>query len=50
MSWWINRNGTPLGVTGCILTGTIMDEIERRDMNTGLIIYVLEGEWVSQQL
>jgi len=35
--------GHPLGATGCILTGTIMDEIERRDMNTGLITLCIGG-------
>ena len=35
--------GHPLGATGCILTGTIMDEIERRDMNTGLITLCIAG-------
>ena len=35
--------GHPLGATGCILTGTIMDEIERRDMNTGLISLCIGG-------
>ena len=35
--------GHPLGATGCILTGTIMDEIERRDVNTGLITLCIGG-------
>ena len=35
--------GHPLGATGCILTGTIMDEIERRNMNTGLITLCIGG-------
>ena len=35
--------GHPLGATGCILTGTIMDEIERRDMNTWLITLCIGG-------
>ena len=35
--------GHPLGATGCILTGTIMDEIERRDLNTGLITLCIGG-------
>ena len=42
--------GHPLGATGCILTGTIMDEIERRDLNTGLVTLCIGGEWVSQLL
>ena len=35
--------GHPLGATGCILTGTIMDEIERRDLNTGLVTLCIGG-------
>ena len=29
--------GHPLGATGSMLLGTIIDELERRDLNTGLI-------------
>ena len=29
--------GHPLGATGAILLGTLLDELERRDLNTGLI-------------
>ncbi|MCI0997524.1 acetyl-CoA C-acetyltransferase [Pseudomonas corrugata] len=29
--------GHPLGATGAILLGTVLDELERRDLNTGLI-------------
>ncbi|MFG1378763.1 acetyl-CoA C-acetyltransferase [Xanthobacter autotrophicus] len=29
--------GHPLGATGAILVGTVLDELERRDLNTGLI-------------
>ena len=25
--------GHPLGATGCMLAGTLMDELERRDLN-----------------
>ncbi|MEM6767698.1 MAG: acetyl-CoA C-acetyltransferase [Bacteroidota bacterium] len=35
--------GHPLGATGCMLTGTLMDEIERRDLNTGLITLCIGG-------
>ncbi len=35
--------GHPLGATGCILTGTLMDEIERRDLNTGLVTLCIGG-------
>ena len=38
--------GHPLGATGCILTGTIMDEIERRDLNTGLVTLCIGGGMV----
>ena len=29
--------GHPLGATGSILLGTLLDELERRDLNTGLV-------------
>ena len=29
--------GHPLGATGAILIGTLLDELERRDLNTGLV-------------
>lgn len=35
--------GHPLGSTGCMLTGTLMDELERRDLNTGLISLCIGG-------
>ena len=35
--------GHPLGATGCMLTGTLMDELERRDMNTGLVTLCIGG-------
>lgn len=35
--------GHPLGATGCILAGTLMDELERRDLNTGLITLCIGG-------
>ncbi|MEL6589805.1 MAG: acetyl-CoA C-acetyltransferase [Bacteroidota bacterium] len=35
--------GHPLGATGCMLTSTLMDELERRDLNTGLITLCIGG-------
>ena len=35
--------GHPLGATGCVLTGTLMDELERRDLNTGLVTLCIGG-------
>lgn len=35
--------GHPLGATGCMLTGTMMDELERRDLSTGLITLCIGG-------
>lgn len=35
--------GHPLGSTGCMLTGTLMDELERRDLSTGLITLCIGG-------
>ena len=35
--------GHPLGATGCMLTGTLMDEMERRDLNTGLVTLCIAG-------
>jgi acetyl-CoA C-acetyltransferase len=29
--------GHPLGATGAMLLGTLLDEMERRDLNTGLV-------------
>jgi acetyl-CoA C-acetyltransferase len=29
--------GHPLGATGAILLGTLLDELERRDLNSGLV-------------
>ena len=29
--------GHPLGATGSMLLGTLLDELERRDLNTGLV-------------
>ncbi len=35
--------GHPLGATGCMLTGTLMDELELRDLNTGLVTLCIGG-------
>lgn len=35
--------GHPLGSTGCMLTGTLMDELERRDLTTGLVTLCIGG-------
>ena len=35
--------GHPLGATGCMLLGTLMDELERQDKNTGLITLCIGG-------
>ncbi len=35
--------GHPLGATGAILLGTLLDELERRDLNTGLVTLCIGG-------
>lgn len=35
--------GHPLGATGCMLMGTLMDELERRDLSTGLVTLCIGG-------
>ena len=35
--------GHPIGATGAILVGTVLDELERRDLNTGLITMCAGG-------
>jgi len=35
--------GHPLGATGCMLLGTVLDELERRDLNTGLSTLCIGG-------
>jgi acetyl-CoA C-acetyltransferase len=35
--------GHPLGATGCMLLGTLMDELERQDKNTGLVTLCIGG-------
>ena len=35
--------GHPLGATGAMLLGTVIDELERRDLNTALITLCVAG-------
>ena len=35
--------GHPLGATGCIITATLLDELERRDLSTGLATLCIGG-------
>jgi len=35
--------GHPLGSTGCMITGTLMDELERQGLSTGLITLCIGG-------
>ena len=35
--------GHPLGATGCMILGTLLDELERRDLNTGLVTLCIGG-------
>jgi acetyl-CoA C-acetyltransferase len=35
--------GHPLGATGAMLLGTVIDELERRDLNTGLVTLCIGG-------
>lgn len=35
--------GHPIGATGAILVGTLLDELERRDLNTGLVTLCTGG-------
>ena len=35
--------GHPLGATGCMLLGTLMDELERQDKSTGLVTLCIGG-------
>ncbi|MBL4657934.1 MAG: acetyl-CoA C-acyltransferase, partial [Flavobacteriales bacterium] len=35
--------GHPLGATGSIITGTLLDELERQDKSTGLISLCIGG-------
>jgi acetyl-CoA C-acetyltransferase len=35
--------GHPLGATGAMLIGTVLDELERRDLSTGLVTMCIGG-------
>jgi acetyl-CoA C-acetyltransferase len=35
--------GHPIGATGAILMGTVLDELERRDLTTGLVTLCTGG-------
>jgi acetyl-CoA C-acetyltransferase len=35
--------GHPLGATGAMLLGTMVDELERRDLTTGLVTLCIGG-------
>lgn len=35
--------GHPLGATGCMLLGTVLDELERQNKTTGLITLCIGG-------
>jgi acetyl-CoA C-acetyltransferase len=35
--------GHPLGATGAMLIGTVLDELERRDRTTGLVTMCIGG-------
>lgn len=35
--------GHPIGATGAMLLGTVLDELERRDLNTGLVTLCIGG-------
>ena len=35
--------GHPIGATGAIVLGTLLDELERRDLNTGLVTLCAGG-------
>ncbi|MFT5586580.1 MAG: acetyl-CoA C-acetyltransferase [Cognaticolwellia sp.] len=35
--------GHPLGATGAVLVGTMLDELERRDLNTALVTLCIGG-------
>jgi acetyl-CoA C-acetyltransferase len=46
---WVNVNGGaialghPIGATGAMLLGTVLDELEQRDLNTGLVTLCIGG-------
>jgi acetyl-CoA C-acetyltransferase len=35
--------GHPLGATGCVILGTLLDELERRNLSTGLATLCVGG-------
>jgi len=35
--------GHPLGATGAMLLGTMVDELERRDLSTGIVTLCIGG-------
>jgi acetyl-CoA C-acetyltransferase len=35
--------GHPLGASGAIVLGTLLDELERRDLSTGLVTLCIGG-------
>ena len=35
--------GHPIGATGAMLLGTVLDELERRDLTTGLVTLCIGG-------
>jgi acetyl-CoA C-acetyltransferase len=35
--------GHPIGATGAMLLGTVLDELERRDLATGLVTLCIGG-------
>ena len=42
--------GHPLGATGGMVLGTLIDEMERRDLNTGLVNLCMVVAWEHQPL
>lgn len=41
--------GHPIGATGAMLIGTVLDELERRDLGTGLVTMCTGGEWAPRR-
>ena len=42
--------GHPIAATGSMLIGTVLDELERRDLETGLITMCTGGGWHRRSL
>jgi len=42
--------GHPIGATGAIILGTLLDEMERRDLNTGLVTMCTGGGMAPCQI